>query len=226
MKHILDRPIWSALQTDHADLALRLGRAWRYPATIGPFAAAADLSKESMDDLARMPVADEMIALFEPDDIPIPKGMTSLGYFSLHQMVAGKRLPLLHDPKVSDLTEADVPAMMELADLAKPGPFSLEAQRLGAFWGIRVQGKLVAMAGQRMRQPGFVELSGVCTHPEFRGRGFASLLSKYVAGKIASIGRKPYVHVHGTNTAALAFFGGLGFELRKKLNLRRLTPSQ
>jgi ribosomal protein S18 acetylase RimI-like enzyme len=226
MKHILDRPVWSALQTDHADLAVRLGRAWRYPEAIGPFAAATDLSKESMDDLAQMPAADEMIALFELADIPIPDGMTSLGYFSLHQMVAHKRLPLLHDARVSNLTEADAPEMMELAKLAKPGPFSLQSQRLGPFWGVKMDGKLIAMAGQRMRQPGFVELSGVCAHPEFRGRGFATLLSKYVGGKIASIGRAPYVHVHGTNKAALAFFGGIGFELRAKLNLRRLTPSQ
>ncbi|MDM9648695.1 GNAT family N-acetyltransferase [Rhizobium sp. S163] len=226
MKHILDRPIWSALQTDHAEFAVRLGRAWRYPAAIGPFAAALDLTKESMDDLAQMPSADEMIAMFELDDIPIPAGMTSLGYFSLHQLVLSKRLPLIHDPEIELLTEADASEMMELAELTKPGPFSLQSQRLGPFWGVKAQGKLVAMAGQRMRQPGFVELSGVCTHPEFRGRGVASLLSRYVSGKIVSIGRIPYVHVHGTNRAALAFFGGIGFELRTKLNLRRLTPSQ
>lgn len=90
-----------------------------------------------------------------------------------------------------------------LASLTKPGPFTLEAPSLGDFWGIRIDGRLAAMAGERMRQPGCPELSGVCTHPDFRG--LARLLSVFVAGRIAARGEVAYLHAYDSNAAGSGF---------------------
>jgi predicted GNAT family acetyltransferase len=76
------------------------------------------------------------------------------------------------------------------------------------------------MAGQRMRQPGFAELSGLCTHPEFQGRGLGTLLFRFVAGEIATRGETPYLHAYAGNTTAISLYNALGFRLRSEMSLR------
>jgi predicted GNAT family acetyltransferase len=91
---------------------------------------------------------------------------------------------------------------------------------VGSFWGIRSDGQLVAMAGQRMRQTGFIELSGLCTHPDFQGRGLGTLLFRFVAGEIASNGDTAYLHAYAANTSAISLYLALGFTLRAEMNMR------
>jgi predicted GNAT family acetyltransferase len=110
--------------------------------------------------------------------------------------------------------------MLELATLTKPGPFTLRAQALGTFWGIRLDGRLVAMAGQRMHQPGFAELSGLCTHPDFQGKGFGKLMFKFVAGEISARDEAVYLHAYKTNTGAISLYQSLGFSVRQEMQMR------
>lgn len=219
MNHILDRPVWNALRTAHASLAEGSERARRYPPSIVPFAAAADNSAESLEALAALPVEEDVMAIVEAAPIVLPQGLTALSSASLVQMMAECSFERVSDSRIELLTEADAADMLALATLTKPGPFTLRAQSLGAFWGVKIEGRLVAMAGQRMRQPGFAELSGLCTHPDFQGRGLGSLLFRFVAGEISARGETAYLHAYAANTPAIALYEAMGFRLRSDMNL-------
>jgi ribosomal protein S18 acetylase RimI-like enzyme len=220
MKHILDRPIWSALDTAHASLAEGGERARRYPPSIVPFAAAADHTPESLEALENLPIADETMLLVEAGSIAIPRGLDVVSEAAAVQMIAERPRERIADARIQPLDQSDAEEMLALASLTKPGPFTLRAQSLGGFWGIKAEGRLIAMAGQRLRQTGFTELSGLCTHPEFQGRGLGTLLFRFVAGEIASQGETAYLHAYAANTAAISLYNSLGFELRTEMNLR------
>lgn len=119
---------------------------------------------------------------------------------------------------------ADYPEMLALATLAEPGPFRINTASLGGFLGIRVDGRLAAMAGQRMAPTGFAEVSAVCTHPDFRGRGFAQAVVAAVARNIHAEGRIPFLTAFETNTAALRVYQQVGFTARRTLELAALKP--
>ncbi len=109
--------------------------------------------------------------------------------------------------------------MLDLATLTKPGPFTLKAQALGEFFGVRIDGRLAAMAGVRMKQEGFTEVSGVCTHPDFQGRGLGRLLSVFMTHRIVERGETPYLHAYATNDAAIGLYKKIGYELRAELQV-------
>jgi predicted GNAT family acetyltransferase len=219
MKHILDRPIWSALATRHAALAEGGDLARRYPSSISPFAAAKDDSPESLRALAALAPPGERLLLLQADEIVVLPGLSVASTASGVQMVAARPMPNVRDERVQRLGEADAADMLALATLTKPGPFLLRALSLGEFWGVRIDGVLVAMAGERLKQPGWTELSGVCTRPDFRGRGLARLLSLFVAGRIMDRGERPYLHAYATNAAAIALYESIGFALRCRVNV-------
>ncbi|MEI9963878.1 MAG: GNAT family N-acetyltransferase [Caulobacteraceae bacterium] len=106
--------------------------------------------------------------------------------------------------------------MLALATLTQPGPFFARTHQLGDFIGVKQEGRLVAMAGERMRPTGFTEVSGVCTHPDWRGRGYAAGLMRLVAARILARGETPFLHVYASNTGAIALYEALGFRLRRR----------
>ncbi|OCI93930.1 GNAT family acetyltransferase [Rhizobium sp. AC27/96] len=220
MKHLLDRPVWSALQSGHAALAEGSEWARRYPPSIVPFAACADNSKESLEALQSLPAVGEVMALVEAAPVVLPEGLTAVTEATLVQMIAERPYERISDSRIEPLTEADAEDMLALATLTKPGPFTLRAQSLGTFWGIKMDGRLIAMGGQRMRQTGFAELSGLCTHPDFQARGFGKLLFRFVAGEISARDETVYLHAYIGNTSAIALYTALGFHLRSEMNLR------
>lgn len=109
--------------------------------------------------------------------------------------------------------------MGALATLTEPGPFFARTHTLGGFIGVRIDGRPAAMAGERMRFPGHVEVSGVCTHPDFRGQGLAWRLSAAVAADIQQRGDTPFLHAWTTNTAAISLYEGLGFVVRTRVHV-------
>lgn len=214
MSHPLDRPVWTALTTRHAQLAEGGERAKRYDPSILPFTAARDNDVESLRALSSL-VSDGETALFaQADEIVLPKGFATVSNVQGVQMLAPARLEQVTDERIKPLTQNDAAEMLSLATLTRPGPFSLRSQSLGRFWGIKIGGRLAAMAGERMKQPGFTELSGVCSHPDFRGQGLARLLSLYVAERIFESDNVPYLHAYVTNEAATRLYERIGFKLR------------
>jgi predicted GNAT family acetyltransferase len=220
MTHLLDRPAWNALGTAHAALAEGNASARRYPLSIVPFAAVVDESRESLEALTELANPSEVMALVEAGPITVPPAFSVMVADTLVQMTAKEPHPRITDPRIETLGVADAEEMLALATLTKPGPFTLGAQKLGTFWGVRIDGRLAAMAGQRMRTPGYAELSGLCTHPDFQGRGLGSLLFRFVAGEIAAREEVAFLHAYASNTGAIALYHHLGFAIRERMNLR------
>jgi predicted GNAT family acetyltransferase len=225
MMHVLDRPIWSALGTRHASLAEGGTLARRYPASVAPFAATESEDEESLHALAELAPKGETLLLLMADPIVTPSDFVTTTAASAVQMIGGRRPYQVTDERIEQLSQADAAAMLDLATLTKPGPFSLRALELGDFWGVKMNGRLVAMAGERMKQPGYTELSGVCTHPDMRGKGLGRLLSLYVADKIVARGDQPYLHAYETNKAAITLYESIGFRLRSGVNVAVICRS-
>jgi len=218
MSRGLDRPIWSALNGRHAALAEGNGSAKRYHPSIHPFACARDDSPESLRAMAAIAAPGETLVFLQADEFVLPSGFTTtLTAFGV-QMVADRHMAEIEDARIEKLGEEDAAEMLDLATLTRPGPFTMKAQALGDFWGVRQDGRLIAMAGERLKQDGLSEVSGVCTHPDYRSRGLGRLLTVYVAGKIFARGEQAFLHTYATNAAAIGLYESIGFKLRTRMN--------
>jgi predicted GNAT family acetyltransferase len=217
--HPLDYPIWSALTTRQRGIAEGNGVVWRYPAEIAPFAAMADVSANSFVALRKLIAASDRAALFTPEPVVPPDD------FEIHMAKTGEQMVGAVTESPARVTEIvvlgpdDVPAMMELADLTKPGPFSTRTHELGTFLGIRVGKQLAAMAGERMKLDGYTEITSVCTHPSYRGRGYAQALLSAVSRMIVARGETPFLHVFSDNAPAIKLYGRMGLNIRRRVHV-------
>jgi predicted GNAT family acetyltransferase len=105
--------------------------------------------------------------------------------------------------------------MLDLVARTRPGPFLPRTIELGGYIGIRRNGALVAMAGERLRPPGWSEISAVCTDADFRGKGLATRLTLAVACAITDRGELPFLHAAADNVSAIRLYQSLGFRLRR-----------
>lgn len=223
----LSNPIWNALVTEQSSLALGSGPARRFPAEISPLSGMETPSAASYDALRALANSGEMLALFFTEPPTPPAGWTIAHYDVLDQMICREpRNPESEhpapEPKFRPLTPVDVPAMLELASLTEPGPFNRRTIELGIFFGIFDSGRLLAMAGQRLHLPQFIEVSAVCTRPDARGRGYASTLSIRVIEDIQQRGKTPFLHVRASNLRAISVYESLGFALNRKVHFAAL----
>lgn len=212
--HPLDHPIWSALTTRQARYGGDGPLARRFDETIGPFAAASDDGAEAVAALAALAHGEDDMSLLEPNPPPPPPGIELKLSAAGVQMVARAFTRGEHAFAPEPLSEADAPEMLELALLTKPGPFRARTHTLGRFLGVRENGRLIAMAGERLQMDGFVEISAVCTHPDHRGRGLAGALMRAVGDRILREGDTPFLHAYAANTGAIALYERLGFKHR------------
>lgn len=220
----LDHPIWSALTTAHRSLAEGGSRARRYPAAIGPFAALVDETPEAAAELRTLAAAAPVVLFTRAPVGPI-EGLDAGFRGKGRQMVAVRGPDAAALPETVVLGADDVPAMLELTALTKPGPFFRRTHELGRYIGIREDGRLAAMAGERMRYDGFTEISAVCVHPDFRGRGYAQGLVRAMMGWIADRGDTPMLHVFDDNHGAIALYESLGFVGRAVFHVVRLDTA-
>jgi ribosomal protein S18 acetylase RimI-like enzyme len=226
---LLDNPIWNSLATRHAHLAIGAdighGLARRYPADIGPLSAVQELTSEAYADLAAIVPEGDVAVLFLENSLEIPAGWQLLRDGTLVQMVCrtDPDRPSLAEA-ILPMTSTDFPEMVALASLTEPGPFRDHTANLGGFVGIRVDGRLAAMAGQRLAPTGFAEVSAVCTHPDFRGRGYAQALVAAVTRNIHSEGRMPFLTSFEANAGAVRIYQQVGFIHRRIFQLAVLKP--
>jgi predicted GNAT family acetyltransferase len=217
--HELDRPVWASLSTFHASLSEGSDLAKRFTRDVNLFASARDDSTEALTALADLVKPREKVYVLQGPEVVVPPGLRLLAAAKGVQMVATERMPhAIAGDDILTLTDADAPEMLALATLTEPGPFLERTHTMGRFIGIRIDGRLAAMAGERMRMPGWTEVSGVCTHPDFRGRGLAGRLSAAVAAGIEARGERPFLHAWKANVAAISLYEKLGFRVRCDVN--------
>ncbi|OIJ65344.1 GNAT family N-acetyltransferase [Streptomyces mangrovisoli] len=223
--HILDNPAWAALTGPHAHLAERLGRAARYPTDVSPFTA--------LEDPADPRAWDDLAALVGPGTVTPVTGVRSVpDGWRIEESGEGVQLvdtALRAEPAPEAvwLGPADVPEILGLIALTRPGPFRPRTIELGAYLGIRERGRLIALAGERLRPPGWTEISAVCTHPDHRGRGLATRLVRAVAAGIRDRGDTPFLHAAASNTNAIRLYESIGFTLRRRTQFTLVrTPGE
>jgi ribosomal protein S18 acetylase RimI-like enzyme len=227
--HALDNPVWSSVTGAHAGLAdvvsVGDGRAGRYQTDVAPFGAVEDAADRSCwDALAELLAGHATCLLVEPT--AIAPGWEVITVIPGVQM-DGTGLAPAPDRDAVALTEADVPEMLELIERTRPGPYLRRTIRMGGYLGIRHDGELIAMAGQRLHPSGWVEISAVCTDPRHRAQGLGTRLVRAVAAGIRSGGEIPFLHAAADNTAAIRLYEALGFTLRRTLSftiVRRARP--
>ena len=219
--HPLDNVAWAALTGPQAPLALRRGAAARFPAEVSVFGglpAGADAA--AWADLAAL---GGTAVLTGPDRVP-PPGWTVTAVIPGVQL-DGTALDVASDADAVVLGPADVPEMLDLVARTRPGPFAARTHELGVYLGLRdASGALIAMAGERMRPPGWAEISAVCTDPAHRGKGLAARLVRAVGAAIRERGEIPFLHTGADNDPAIALYEKLGFTLRRETHFTGFRP--
>ena len=218
--HMLDRPVWNALATRQSGLAIGDERARRFRPDINMFGAAAEPSPESLAALAALAPEGGIIGTVEVEPLLAVPGLTLQRQAAVNQMVAERSPGQSQAFDHVVLGDDDAAEMLALATLTEPGPFFAATHRMGHFIGVRKQGRLIAMAGQRMRVPGFTEVSAVCTHPDHRGQGLAGKLMRVLIDRIVNEGDAAFLHVYPDNTGAIGLYEALGFRFRQALHFQ------
>ncbi|WP_109526164.1 MULTISPECIES: GNAT family N-acetyltransferase [Nocardia] len=221
--HPLDDPVGASLRGAHRRFAERAGRIIRYDPQVAGFIAHPPAPEaEDWADLAGFLGPDGTAGL-RGESYALPSDWTVLQELDSLQM-DGTALRVAHDPELEVLTADDVPAMLELIARTEPGPFFPRTIEMGVYLGLRIDGRLVAMAGERLRPPGWTEISAVCTLAEFRGRGFASRLIRAVGAGIGERGERPFLHTLASNVTAIRLYESLGFKVRARAKLTIVRP--
>jgi ribosomal protein S18 acetylase RimI-like enzyme len=219
----LDNPFFAALAGIHRDIALRRGDVVRYPADVAPFLgiAHADVDiGDAFDDL--VPVGDEALLLgIAPTRMP--RGWTLEPFADLAQMVRGEPLEDVDGPDILELGERHRGDVLALTALVYPHYFRPRTMQLGRYFGIYEGGRLAAMIGERLGTPAAREMSAICTHPDFLGRGHARRLTAFLVNDTLAQGRLPFLHVSHANTRAKQLYERSGWRMRRDIPFWRLA---
>ncbi len=229
--HPLDNPVWSALRSRQSHLGLGSDLAVRLQPEVGPFAAVGQHSPQAQEALSALISEGEQVLFLALKPLQELQGLSARRLVGILQMVDRglvqepvlQGLPSVNAAKFERLGAADRDDMLALTQRTQPGPFGARTHETGHYIGLRDAGRLVAMAGERMRLPGFVEISAVCVDDTHRGQGIASQLMKLLRQQIWAQGDTPFLHVRDDNPMAIALYERLGFSTRQRFHLYALT---
>lgn len=217
MSHPLDRPVWNALAVRLAHLAEGGAQALRFRPDVNILGAAVDASAEAAAALAALAADGEPFGTVEAEAMPPLPGLEPVAVAQLAQMVLERPTADWGSADWRELGDDDAPAMFKLATMTRPGPWRSHSHLMGGFVGVREDGRLIAMAGERMKLPGWTEVSGVCTHPDARGRGLAGALMGVVIDRALARGERAFLHTYADNHGAIALYRRLGFDIRREV---------
>jgi GNAT superfamily N-acetyltransferase len=221
MGHILDNMIWNAITTGNNDIAIINGDVGCYLPEIAPFAGMKDFNDINLKKLYEFISSNQRVAIsslnkMNHDDrrwkLLQPMEVTQMVYEHTVNSFGTKNSPL-----IVPLSEEHVPQMIELTALTRPGPFLQQTIRFKNYFGIFIEHRLAAMAGQRMHPKPYMEVSAVCTHPDFRGMGYAKTLMLHVMKIILDNSFTPFLHVLSNNSNAIELYKTIGFRTRKQI---------
>lgn len=223
--HPLDDPVRNSLEGSLSRFAVSRGRIVRADPEVSPFLVHPDvLESQDWDDIAALFGPRTVVGLNGPERA-LPEGWSHVETFGLVQLV-GTHLETRPFAEAVELTAADVPEMLDLVGRTEPGPFLPRTIELDTYLGVRRDGALIAMAGERMHPPGWTEISAVCTDPAFRGQGLATDLVRAVGHGIRGRGEEPFLHASDANGRAIELYLAIGFELRRTSQLTLVrTPA-
>jgi GNAT superfamily N-acetyltransferase len=226
-------PPLEALESIHKRFAIVAGSACKYPAEVTPFAAVENGSLEALRDLYSIMEPGEATYIVCAAPLALPKGLSCGSTLSVKQMTYPRERPLpaitgpatteVDGVEIEPLSCANAAEMVELTSVAYPGFFRIRTCEMGMYYGIRSEGRLVAMCGERMAIRDYREISGLCTHPDFRGRGYAAVLMMRLMRDHQNAGLRPYLHVSSNNANAIALYERIGFDHRGEFDLYLLT---
>ncbi len=222
MKHVLDNPAWNALNTGNKNLAVGNEYAKYYRQEVSLFTGLPEATSANFQTLYEIVPAEGFFGYISMDEIDIPAPWNIVTCMDCLQLVCDG--DLIKREKISEvtltpLTKQDVPAMLELTKLTNPGPFSIRTIELGHYQGVFDGNRLVAMAGQRLNPTPYAEISAVCTHPDYLGKGYAAQLLSAQVNRIKAAGGIPFLHVLTKNTRAISVYESLGFKIRKQVSI-------
>jgi len=215
--HPLDNPFFSALQSLHAGIALRAGEVLRYPMDVAPFLGIPHPGVDLADPLADLVPQGDSVLLLGIAPTAVPHGWALERFADLAQMQCDRELPLIDGPGIVELGDADRADVLALTALVYPHYFRPRTMDLGRYFGIYVEGRLAAMIGERLGAPGFREMSAICTHPDFLGRGYARRLTAFLTNQTLQDGRQPFLHVAYANDRARMLYEQMGYRLRRDI---------
>jgi ribosomal protein S18 acetylase RimI-like enzyme len=217
--HPLDNVVWQSLGTRHAGLAESFDQARRFIPEVSTIAAFLEATDRGYDSLAKLVPVGQTVNLAL--DAPYQQERTGWSLVKgtpMPQMIYERNGEELASPPdnlgILELGAADTEEMVALVDLTKPGPFAKRTRELGTYLGVRCGEKLIAMAGERLKVPGFTEVSAICTHPEHTGRGYGRILTSEIMRRILARGEAPFLHVRKDNVRAIGLYERLGFRCR------------
>lgn len=225
MTNPLDNPFWCALDSIHRDVALRAGDVARYPADYAPFlgVASADVPLESAP--GALVSTGESVYLI--GIAPRPQaGWTLQAFRPLAQMVCDAPLPVAEGPDIVPLGDAQREDVLALTALVYPHYFRRRTMELGRYFGIYEEGRLAAMIGERMGSAGSREMSAICTHPDFTGRGHARHLTAWLTNETLARGMQPFLHVSHENPRAKTLYEQLGYRVRRDIGFWSLARTE
>jgi ribosomal protein S18 acetylase RimI-like enzyme len=217
MDHILDNPIFNALGSGNENFSVGNDRARFFLPDIALFAGMKENAAADFDILFRSSPPESIFILFASAALQVPEQWKTTNEMKILQMVHDQAVPPPSDHSFADLQEQHVPEMLALTKMTNPGPFLSGTIRFGNYKGIIDGNRLVARAGQRLQPVPYVEISAVCTHPEYLGKGYAGRLIADQISRILAARQIPFLHVRDNNDTAIRLYRKLGFEVRKKL---------
>jgi predicted GNAT family acetyltransferase len=212
---LADNPFWSALQTSQQHFSVGTSQIRKYPADILPFVGLSSQHSSFLELIT--PHMNSGEEVYIKNGIGrIPPGWKIINHLSCIQMVCThlSDIPLNKHFTVTRLGDMDFDELFQLVNLVQPGFIMERTHLLGDYFGIRIDGKLVATAGERLKMTGFIELSAVCTLPEFTGKGYAQVLIRQVCERIFKKGSIPILHVLDSNTRAIKLYELFNFKKR------------
>lgn len=223
--HLLDNPAWRALHEAQSGFGETRDLVARYTPAISPIGAVGETTAHAFEALAQMCGREPVAIISEHDALPLPSRVRTIRHVGLHQMVCEAAAPPVAIDAVT-LGPNDVEEVLALVALTEPGPFARRTLELGTYLGIRDGGRLLAMTGERLKPPGWTEVSGVCTHPDGRGRGYALGLVTAVTNAIIARGEAAFLHVaigSPSQHGATRVYERVGYRIRRTLHLHVLV---
>jgi len=222
---MLENPALAALTGPHAHFAQRHGAALRYHPDVCPMAALPDSpTAKDWSDAAQLVGPGGSLFLPVVTNRAPAEWDTTMYLPGVQMIDAG--LDTRADDEAVTLAHEDVPEMTELVRLTRPGPFRPRTIEMGTYVGIRRNGRLIAMGGERLSPPGYTEISAVCTDPDHRGHGLASRLVLDLAHRIRTRGDIPILHADARNVGAIRLYEQLGFVVRREVLFQIVTAPQ